>query len=103
VVMGAIGAFSGLAALAYPVLNGHFPAGMSGRVNTAVNLFSFCGAFALQYAVGLIIDLFPQVAPGRYPAVAYQTAFGAMLLVEFLTWLWFLVPVHASRAAEPAR
>jgi MFS family permease len=101
VVMGAIGAFSGLAALAYPVLNGHFPASMSGRVNTAVNLFFFCGAFAMQYAVGAIIDLFPQVAPGRYPAAAYQTAFGAMLLIELVSWLWFLVPVRAPRAAAP--
>jgi MFS family permease len=103
VVMGAIGSFSGLAALAYPVLNGHFPAGMSGRVNTAVNLFFFCGAFAMQYAVGAIIDLFPQGTSGRYPAVAYQTAFGAMLLVELVSWLWFLVPVRARPAAEPAR
>jgi MFS family permease len=103
VVMGAIGTFSGLAALAYPVLNGHFPATMSGRVNTAVNLFFFCGAFALQYAVGVVIDLFPQVAPGRYPVVAYQTAFGAMLLVELVSWLWFLVPARAPPEAAPAR
>jgi MFS family permease len=102
VVMGAIGTFSGLSALAYPVLNGHFPPTMSGRVNTAVNLFFFCGAFALQYAVGAVIDLFPQVAPGRYPVAAYQTAFGAMLVVEFISWLWFLVPARAPRAAAPA-
>ena len=100
VVMCAIGAFSGIAALAYPLLNAHFPPGMSGRVNTAVNLFFFCGAFAMQYAVGAIIDLFPQVAPGRYPPAAYQAAFGLMLFVEFMTWLWFLVPVR-GRAAVP--
>jgi MFS family permease len=99
VVMCAIGAFSGITALAYPVLNAHFPPGMSGRVNTAVNLFFFCGAFAMQYMVGAIVDLFPQVAPGRYPPVAYQAAFGLMLLVEFMTWLWFLLPARARTAA----
>lgn len=100
VVMCAIGAFSGIAALAYPVLNAHFPPGMSGRVNTAVNLFFFCGAFAMQYMVGAIVDLFPQVAPGRYPPAAYQTAFGVMLTIELVAWLWFLLPAHA-RAAVP--
>jgi MFS family permease len=99
VVMCGIGAFSGIAALAYPLLNAHFPPGMSGRVNTAVNLFFFCGAFAMQSTIGAVIDLFPQVAPGRYPPAAYQTAFAIMLLVEFLTWLWFLVPVRAREAA----
>ena len=98
IVMCGIGTFSGIAALAYPVLNAHFPPGMSGRVNTAVNLFFFCGAFAMQYAVGAIVDLFPQVAPGRYPPAAYQAAFALMLGVEFVTWLWFLLPVR-ERAA----
>jgi len=101
VVMFGIGAFGSITALAYPVLNAHFPASMSGRVNTAVNLFFFCGAFAMQYAVGAIIDLFPQVAPGRYPVVSYQTAFGFMIMVELLSWLWFLLPVR-ERAAAPA-
>ena len=96
IVMCGIGAFSGVAALGYPVLNAHFPPAMSGRVNTAVNLFFFCGAFAMQYTVGAIIDLFAQVAPGRYPAAAYQTAFALMLGVEFVTWLWFLVPGRAT-------
>jgi hypothetical protein len=95
IVMCGIGAFSGIAALAYPVLNAHFPPGMSGRVNTAVNLFFFCGAFVIQYAMGAIIDLFPRGATGHYPPAAYQTAFGLMLSVEFVTWLWFLVPVRA--------
>jgi MFS family permease len=99
-VMCGIGTFSGIAALAYPLLNAHFPPGMSGRVNTAVNLFFFCGAFAMQYMVGAIVDLFPQVAPGRYPPAAYETAFGVMLAVELVSWLWFLVPVRA-RAAAP--
>jgi MFS family permease len=98
VVMCGIGAFSGIAALAYPLLNAHFPPGMSGRVNTAVNLFFFCGAFAMQSMIGVVIGLFAQVAPGRYPPLAYQTAFAIMLLVEFLTWLWFLVPVRAREA-----
>jgi predicted MFS family arabinose efflux permease len=98
-VLCGIGAFSGIAALVYPVLNAHFPPGMSGRVNTAVNLFFFCGAFALQSAMGAVIGLYPQVAPGRYPPAAYQAAFALMFGVEFIAFLWFLVPARARRGA----
>jgi predicted MFS family arabinose efflux permease len=102
VVLCGIGAFNGVVALAYPVLNGHFPPAMSGRVNTAVNLFFFCGAFAIQYCLGAIIDLFPQVTPGVYPARAYQAAFGLMVLLEFTSWLWFLRPARGRTAAPEA-
>ncbi|MGH7091308.1 MAG: hypothetical protein ACREFQ_20630, partial [Stellaceae bacterium] len=95
IVLCGIGAFSGIASLAYPVLNAHFPTGMSGRVNTAVNLFFFCGAFVLQTAVGWVIGLFPQVAPGRYPVTAYETAFAMMIGLEILSLLWFLLPGRA--------
>jgi MFS family permease len=100
VVLFAIGAFSGATALAYPVLNGHFPPELSGRVSTALNLFVFVGAFVLQYAVGAIIDLFAPVAPGTYPAIAYEVAFGVMILVEFLSWLRLLVPARQAPAPE---
>lgn len=96
VVMVALGAFSGAGVLVYPVLNAHFPPGTAGRVSTAVNLFFFVGAFVIQYLMGAIIDLFPQVAPGSYPPVAYQTAFGAMLLIQFASWVWFLIPAKPA-------
>ena len=100
VVLCSLGAFSNITALCYPVVNAHFPPSMSGRVNTAMNLFYFCGAFALQYAVGAVIDLFPQVAPGRYPVLAYQVSFGLMIAIELASWLWLLVPERrAARAA----
>lgn len=96
VVMFAVGAFSGASILVYPLLNAHFPAGLSGRVSTALNLFFFVGAFLIQYMMGALIDLFPQVAPGTYPPIAYQTAFGAMILIQVVSWLWFLIPVKTG-------
>jgi MFS family permease len=98
IVIVGVGAFSGITALCFPVLNEHFPPSMSGRVNTAMNLFYFCGAFVLQWAVGAIIDVFPQTAPGSYPALSYQAAFAVMLAVEFLAWVWLLVPGRWPRA-----
>ncbi|HZT51391.1 MAG TPA: MFS transporter [Stellaceae bacterium] len=91
-VMVALGAFSGATVLVYPVLNAHFPPALAGRVSTAINLFFFTGAFLLQYLMGAIIDLFAPVAPGTYPPIAYETAFGAMILIEAASLAWFLVP-----------
>jgi hypothetical protein len=99
-VMVAFGAFSGVGVLVYPVLNAHFPPGTAGRVSTAINLFFFCGAFVIQYLMGVIISLFPRAADGTYPPIAYQTAFGAMLLIQIAAWVWFLVPVKGRDEAN---
>ncbi|MGH6917688.1 MAG: MFS transporter, partial [Geminicoccaceae bacterium] len=53
------GMFGQVAVLAYPWLSSHYGAALSGRTNTAVNLLLFLVAFAVQYAIGAIIDLFP--------------------------------------------
>lgn len=78
--------------LSYPLLAQNFPLGLMGRVNTALNLFVFLGAFVVQYAVGVLIDLFEPVAPTTYPPHAYQTAFVVMFVVQAATWIWFLIP-----------
>jgi MFS family permease len=77
--------------LCYPLLAENFPPGLMGRVNTALNLFVFLGAFALQYAVGALIDLFAPVGPASYPPVAYQTAFAVMLLIQVASWVWYIL------------
>jgi len=102
VVMFAIGAFGGAGPLCYPLLNAHFPTSLSGRVNTALNLFFFVGGFLMQYGMGVIIGLFPQSPSGAYPTIAYQAAFGAMILVELLSWVWFLIPSRRPDADTPA-
>jgi predicted MFS family arabinose efflux permease len=58
------GMFGQVAVLAYPWLSSHYGAALSGRANAAVNLLLFLTAFAVQYAIGLIIDLFPSTAEG---------------------------------------
>jgi len=100
-VLFGMGSLANINLLCYPVLARRFPAGLMGRANTALNLIVFTGAFAVQYAVGVVIDLFPTVAPGSYPPRAYQIAFAAMLLIQFLTWIWYVVP--RSQATGPSK
>ena len=57
------------------------------------------GAFVVQYGIGEIIDLWPVKADGGYDREAYRVAFGGMLGLEVLAFLWFLVP-HERRAGR---
>jgi predicted MFS family arabinose efflux permease len=83
------GMFGQVAVLAYPWLSSHYGAALSGRTNTAVNLLLFLAAFAVQYAIGAIIDLFPSTADGYSPE-GYRWAFGGFLALQLLSLIWYL-------------
>lgn len=89
-----------VAILAYPWLARYFGVRLSGRANTAMNLLMFLAAFAVQYAIGAIIDTYPAPAPGRYDPAAYRLAFGAVLAVQFAALLWYLANAQRLREAE---
>jgi predicted MFS family arabinose efflux permease len=80
-----------VAILAYPWLSSHYGAALSGRANTAMNLLIFAVAFAVQYAIGGVIDLFPETAGGGYSRQGYQVGFGAFLTVQLLALGWYLL------------
>ncbi len=75
--------------LAYSLFSRRYPKEMAGRVNTALNTFVFVGMFSGQWAVGLILNLWPQTATGYAPQ-AYTWALGALWLTQLagLAWLW---------------
>ncbi|MEG3618170.1 MFS transporter [Magnetovibrio sp. PR-2] len=76
--------------LPYAALSQAFPANLAGRVNTAINLLVFVLAFAGQWAVGGIIDLWPQTAAGGYDPAGFQAAFGAMIVLQAFAMIWYL-------------
>ena len=78
-----------VAILAYPWLSSHFGGALSGRANTAMNLVIFASAFAAQFAMGALIDLYPRTVPGGYPTEAYQFAFGTFLALQVIALGWF--------------
>jgi MFS family permease len=75
--------------LAYSILSRRYPKEMAGRAYTAINLFGFAGMFAGQWAIGLVLDLWPQTARGYAPQ-AYPWALGMVWAVQLagLAWLW---------------
>ncbi|HED12062.1 MAG TPA: MFS transporter [Gammaproteobacteria bacterium] len=76
--------------LSYAALSQSFPKNLTGRVNTTLNLLVFIAAFAAQWGMGAIINLW-QISPGIYGIFGYRLAFGVMLggqvLGLLLTWL----------------
>jgi MFS family permease len=90
----AFGMSGQVAILAYPWLASYFGSRLSGRAHTAVNLMIFGCAFIAQYAIGAIIELYPQPTPTTYDPASYRTAFGAFLAVQLAALLWFIVTAH---------
>ena len=96
----AVAACGQVAVLAFPWFAAHIGRDLAGRANATINFTMFVAAFASQYAVGLIIGLFPQSASGYDPA-AYSWAIGAFLVLQLLAYVWYLMgsphkePVHA--------
>ena len=75
--------------LSYSLFSRRYPTGMAGRVNSALNVSVFIGMFSGQWAVGLVLNLWPPTAIGYAPE-AYGWALGGLWLVQFLglAWLW---------------
>ncbi len=83
------GFFGTAGILPYAVLSQTFPAALAGRVNTAINLLVFVAAFASQWGIGAIIDLWPTA--GGYDPRGYATAFGLVLGLQALAFVWFVM------------
>ncbi|WP_319521578.1 MFS transporter [uncultured Desulfosarcina sp.] len=77
--------------LAYAALSQRFPVHLSGRVTTAINLLVFVAAFAGQWAIGLIIGLWPVGDHGSYALAGYRTGFGLMVGLQGLAAIWYFV------------
>jgi MFS family permease len=92
--------------LGYAILSRRYPKAMAGRANTAINVFAFVGMFSGQWAVGLVLDLWPHT-PAGYAPEAYSWALGLVWAVQLagLAWLWsgraLLADGRAARLATP--
>ena len=59
-----------------------FPPGQTARVATAVNTLTLGAAFALQAAVGWILDLWPRTAAGGWEPRGYSAALAGSLVLQ---------------------
>ena len=84
------GFFGTTGIIAYAGLSQSFPQHLTGRVTTGVNLMVFLGAFAGQWAIGAIINLWPVAADGGYAPAGYQAGFALVFGLQFISLIWFI-------------
>ena len=83
------GFFGTTGILLYAVLPTGFPPEFVGRVITSMNVLTFGGAFASQWGIGAIINLWPESAGGGYDPAGYRVAFAMMLSFQLFGLLWY--------------
>ncbi len=88
VIWACYGFFGTVGSLAYIVLSRGFSAELGGRVNTALNLLVFLGAFAIQWGVGAIVNYWPNSDGDGYSSLGYSIAFGFFLFLQLPGYLW---------------
>jgi MFS family permease len=85
--------------LAYSQCAAGFPPLLAGRVNTAFNLMVFVGAFALQWGIGVAIDL---LGAAQGTLGAHRSVFIAIVVAQAASLLWFLGRGRTlARSAQP--
>lgn len=89
-LMVAFSFFATAGILPYAGLSQTFPAELSGRANTSLNLLVFVGAFSIQWGLGEIINLWPATATGYAPE-GYRAALGSLAALQILGLLWYAV------------
>ncbi len=89
---GAFGFFGSAGIITYAALSQQFPPHLAGRLNTSLNLLVFVASFALQWAIGVVIDLWPQTATGGYHPMGFKVAFGVLASLQMLSIAWYLLP-----------
>jgi len=75
----------------FSVLARAFPPGLAGRASTAQNLLIFAAAFALQWGMGEVINIWPVAADGAYSVIGYRAAFGVALALQAAAFVWMVV------------
>ncbi len=97
------GLFGSAGILCYAELSQRFPARLTGRANTGLNLLVFAASFAAQWGLGVIINVWPTAPDGGYAPPAYQAGLGLLAALQALGILWFIaMTVKMRRKAESA-
>jgi predicted MFS family arabinose efflux permease len=84
--------------LAQPAVGMAFAQALAGRALSAYNLVLFSGVFAVQWGIGLLIDLFKSQGLGTVDA--FRAAFGVFFICALASYLRFVLD---NKTISPAR
>ncbi|MGF6772568.1 putative MFS family arabinose efflux permease [Paraburkholderia sp. GAS199] len=95
------GVFGGTGILSYAIMARHFPASMTGRVNTTLTLTIFVLIFGFQIGVGAVLSHWPANG-GHYPAAAHLCAWGILVALQVVSGIWYVMPGRTRNQPVPA-
>lgn len=75
--------------LAQPAVGMAFPNAIAGKALSSYNLVLFLGTFTVQWAIGVLIDLFKSF--GYNTVLSYQISFSIFALCCMLSYLYFFI------------
>lgn len=75
--------------LAQPAVGMTFPNAIAGKALSSYNLVLFLGTFTVQWAIGVLIDLFKSF--GYNTILSYQISFSIFALCCILSYLYFFI------------
>ncbi|HEV7372419.1 MFS transporter [Arenibaculum sp.] len=97
------GFFGTATTLNYAIVAQSVPGHLTGRVSTCFNLLIFLLAFAVQWMIGALLDLWSPTAGGHYPPEAYRFVLGIVLALQVPgLLLWLSLRPWQRNAAMPA-
>jgi predicted MFS family arabinose efflux permease len=85
------GFFGTAGIVTYAALSQSFPPALAGRVVTGLNVLTFSTAFAAQWGIGAVINLWPAAPGGGYAPDGYRPAFAIMLGLQAAALAWFWI------------
>lgn len=89
--------------LIYSVLANTFTSDMAGRVTTAYNFTTFTFAFAVQWFLGAMIDLWPPLAEGRFAPEGYRVGFAIVVAIQLTAFAWMALSPRLTHNRAIAR
>lgn len=85
------GFFGTAGIVTYAALSQSFRPALAGRVITGLNVLTFSTAFAAQWGIGAVINLWPAAPGGGYAPDGYRSAFAIMLGLQAAALAWFWI------------
>jgi MFS family permease len=95
----ALSVLGAVSVASYGVLSDFYPAELIGRANAVLNTWHTASAFAMQFAIGLVVNLWPAEG-GAYPVAAYQSAFVLIMACQVVAIAMFAAKRTAAAAQQ---
>lgn len=94
------GFFGTTGIIPYAALSQSFSASLAGRVITGLNVLVFTAAFAAQWGIGALINLWPTPVTGGYAPPAYRAALIMMFAFQSIGMIWYFAATSKGRTGK---